>query len=173
METTDAPEQRPDHTGVIRGADEAQARLARYDAAMTLSHEDYLDALHKVMAVADAEHAALTAEVERLRQKYNAALVIFERLGVQDLWAPLVRDASSHVRLLHHVRLRGATVTEFDGSPHVCDKSCRHDQTIHDTVFGRGVIISDCRVLPNGWFLDVVMLGPHTCTDSNPCDTRP
>jgi len=63
VETTDAPEQRPDHTDVIRGADE---REARYDAAMTLSHEDYADALHKVMAVADAENAALTAEVKRL-----------------------------------------------------------------------------------------------------------
>jgi len=29
-----------------------------------------------VMAVADAEHAALTAEVERLRRKYNALRVI-------------------------------------------------------------------------------------------------
>jgi len=70
-ETTAGSEQRPDHTGVIRGADEAETRLARYDAAMTLSHEDYTDALSKVMAVADAEHAALTAEVERLTYDRN------------------------------------------------------------------------------------------------------
>ena len=56
---------------------------------------------------------------------------------------------------------------------HICDESCLNDRTAHDTIFGRGLIISDCRVPPNGWFAPHAVFGPHTCTDSNPCDTRP
>ena len=66
-----------------------------------------------------------------------------------------------------------ATMTEFVGSPHVCDKSCRHDRTVYNTVFGRGLIISDCRVPPNAWVAPGVIGGPHTCTEAEPCDTRP
>jgi len=91
-ETTDAPEQRPDHTGVIRGADEAEARrMARYAKAIHDEAErlgvgrvmmlpEIVILARAVMAVADAEHAALIAEVERLKDLVAAREDTAERL---------------------------------------------------------------------------------------------
>ena len=73
-------------------------------------------------------------------------------------------------------RLRYRLITdweEVDGSPHVCDDSCRHDQTIHDTAFGSVKIITDCRARRDHFFGPNEVCGPHTCTDDHPCDTRP
>jgi len=76
VETTDAPGQRPDHTGVIRPAGDAERLNTYLHAISALSPPGRPDHWVKFstrlaiadacMAVADAEHAALTAEIARL-----------------------------------------------------------------------------------------------------------
>jgi hypothetical protein len=66
METTAGLEQRPDHTGVIRPADEAEDRPYVYAFAIYDDTRGPTPRVRRVMALADAEQAALTAEVERL-----------------------------------------------------------------------------------------------------------
>jgi len=56
---------------------------------------------------------------------------------------------------------------------HICDRTCRLDRTVHETVFGPVMITTDCRVPPNAWVVPGTFGGPHTCTDADPCDARP
>ena len=56
---------------------------------------------------------------------------------------------------------------------HICDRSCRLDRTVHETVFGPVTINTDCRVPPNAWVIPGTFGGPHICTEADPCDARP
>lgn len=47
------------------------------------------------------------------------------------------------------------------------------DETVHDTAFGPVKIITDCRALKDYYYNPGELCGPHTCTEANPCDTRP
>jgi len=59
------------YTDVIRRPAPPVTREDTYISAMWACDEDFMAAVHEVMAVADAENATLTVEVERLRVKVN------------------------------------------------------------------------------------------------------
>jgi len=92
VETTDAPEQRPDHTGVIRGADEAEAlEEAAYDGwtrdqlveeiLTFISERDFayahVDSWKAVLATTNAH-------VERIATERDEALIELIRLRGRD-----------------------------------------------------------------------------------------
>jgi len=89
METTDAPEQRPDHTGVIHGADEA--RVTKWADAILDATGGWAIAepnTRGLMAVADAELAALT-DLWKARLATAQAKVAMREATIERLWAQL------------------------------------------------------------------------------------
>jgi hypothetical protein len=119
VETTDAPEQRPDHTGVIRGADEAEARssalteaLARIESLWNVIRANgdtnarlmrERDEARAMIATDDIELQAKDATIDRLWAQLNEATNVPAHYSVEGAAGPCLscdQPASTHYHLI-------------------------------------------------------------------------
>jgi len=142
METTDAPGQRPDHTGVIRRADEAERFNTYLHAISALSpprRPDHWVKFSTRMAIADACMALADAEAEDQRAAYG-----FLEVEVAEQIAKVAERNATIERLWRQLNEATNVPARYsvEGAAGPC-QSCDQPASTHYHLIGGGCMNSE------------------------------